>query len=55
MELEDRGWEGLRVGSPEQTFAGKVKEERVVVIELVESTALLRCDQAEPIGREGVW
>ena len=48
MELEDRGWEGFGVESPEETLAGKVKEERVVMVEFVESSALLCCDQPLP-------
>lgn len=46
MELEHGGWEGLGVWSPEEPLAGKVKEERVVMVELIESIALLSCDQS---------
>ena len=45
MFLEDTGREGLLVGAFEQALAGKVKEERVVVVELIQSRTFCCCDQ----------
>ncbi len=41
MELEEGGGEGLLVRPPQETLAGKVEQERVAVVELVKSSALL--------------
>ena len=40
MFLEDTGREGLLVGSPQHTFAGKVKQEGVVMVEFVQGSAV---------------
>ena len=47
MELEEGGRKLLLIGSLEETFADKVKEERVVVVEFVQGPALLGSDQTQ--------
>ena len=53
MLLEDTGREGLLVGPPQHTLAGKVKQEGVVMVEFVQGSAVFWGYQTHSETREG--
>lgn len=51
MGLEDLGRELFPRWTSHQSLAGKVKQERIVVVELIENCTVFLCD--EPLSEEG--
>ena len=50
MLLEHGSREGVAIGGSQETFADQVKQERIVVVEFIESRTFRRSDQTKSTG-----